>query len=314
MEADEAITFPRELDVDESNHAKFDDLARSDFFNKKDAPMKEVFIYSMTLGYRNKIRVPLRKRKGSIPSATFKGDEPWLIKSIAVAEQKELETLLDIKTIVNIAEEYANGGIALLYDLVFGTSPGDSYKKLDAHARETANQNQPYEKSMLKTKSTQLSYFLDLVESETLEFKSSLRWDYKQNNVNKAMEIIIAKSLVAFMNTKGGTLIIGVDDKKQILGLEKDFSTLKKSDDDGFELQLTSVVNNYIGKQYRTFVHVKFEKLDDKTICIITIDKSSTPAYLIYDGKTEFYIRAGNSSQPLNVKETTEYIANHWKI
>jgi len=313
MEADEAITFPRELDVDESNHAKFDDLAKSNFFNKKDAPMKEVFIYAMTLGYRNKIRVTLRKRKGSIPSATFKGDEPWLIKSIATAEQKELETLLDIKTIVNIAEEYANGGITLLYDLVFGTSPGDAYKKLDAHAREVANQNQPYEKSAAKSKITQLSYFLDLTESETLEFKSSLRWDYKQSNLNRAMEIIIAKSLVAFLNTKGGTLIIGVDDKKQILGLEKDFSALKKQDEDGFELKLTDIINTYVGKQYRTYVHVKFEKIDSKTICIVTIDKSSTPAYLSSEGKTEFYIRAGNSSQPLNVKETTEYITDHWK-
>lgn len=314
MTQDEAITLPRELDVDANNHGKFDDLAKSQFFNKNDAPMKEVFIYSMALGYKNKNRVPLVKRKGSIPSRLFETDDLWLIKSIAVAEKKKIETLLDVKTIVETAEEYANGGIGLLYNLILGPSPGEPYKKLDANARDVYNQIQLPENDLQSAKKKlQLNYFMDLAESETLEFKSSLRWDYKQNNINKAMEIVIAKSLVAFMNSKGGILIIGVDDSKQVLGLEKDFSSLKKQDEDGFELKLTDIINTYIGKQYRTYVHVKFEKTDDKIICIVTIDESPIPAYLSYEGKTEFYIRSGNSSQPMNVKETTEYIKHHWK-
>lgn len=314
MEQDESLNFPRELDVDTANHFKFEELAQSDIFNKKDAPMKAVFITAMTLGYRNNNPIPLVKRKGSIPSHLFKGDDPWLIKSIAVSKTKEIETLLDVKKIVSIAEEYANGGIGDLYDMLLGPEPGDAYKKLDAYARDIANQIVPYEKiGTSNKKNTKLSYLIQMPESETLEFKSSLRWDYKQNNVNKAMELVIAKSLVAFLNSEGGTLIIGVDDKKQILGIEKDFSTLKKQDEDGFELHLTEVMKNHIGKQYRPHVHVNFDKINEKIICIVAIDKSPNPAYLIYDGKTEFYIRTGNSSQPLNVKETSEYINTHWK-
>src|ERR1019366_8408678 len=54
-------------------------------------------------------------------------------------------------------------------------------------------------------------------ESITVEFKSSARWDVKQNTQNKAMEQIIVKTVAAFLNAEGGTLLIGVDDAGQVL-------------------------------------------------------------------------------------------------
>ena len=83
-------------------------------------------------------------------------------------------------------------------------------------------------------------------ENDYVEFKSSLRWDYEQGNVNKLMEHIIAKTIAAFMNSEGGKLFIGVSDAGEILGIEKDYATLKNKD--GFLLQLTQVVNQYLGK------------------------------------------------------------------
>jgi ATP-dependent Lon protease len=63
-------------------------------------------------------------------------------------------------------------------------------------------------------------------ENERVEFKSSLRWDYKQNTKNQSLETVVAKSIAALLNYDGGTLLVGVDDSKNILGLENDFSTL----------------------------------------------------------------------------------------
>jgi hypothetical protein len=63
-------------------------------------------------------------------------------------------------------------------------------------------------------------------ESDELEFKSSLRWDYKQGKVNKELEGVIVKTVSAFANSDGGTLLIGVDDDGNALGIEKDLLSL----------------------------------------------------------------------------------------
>ena len=64
-------------------------------------------------------------------------------------------------------------------------------------------------------------------EGPKLEFKSSFRWDYKQDKLNRGLENAVLKTLAGFMNGQGGTLLIGVDDSGEVLGLEKDYETLE---------------------------------------------------------------------------------------
>lgn len=49
-----------------------------------------------------------------------------------------------------------------------------------------------------------------------------------------AMETVIAKTVAAFMNSGGGTLLIGVDDDGRLIGLGPDYATLKTPDADRF--------------------------------------------------------------------------------
>ena len=44
--------------------------------------------------------------------------------------------------------------------------------------------------------------------------------------VNKKLEEVILKTVAAFANSQGGTLLIGVDDEGTILGLEQDYLSL----------------------------------------------------------------------------------------
>jgi len=150
-------------------------------------------------------------------------------------------------------------------------------------------------------------------ESAFIEFKSSLRWDIKNKCESKEIQRTIAKVVAGFMNTSGGTLIIGVDDNGTIVGLEADFKTLKdKPNKDGFQLALMQLISNVIGKAYCKFLRPKFEEVANRVICIVQIDKSPRPVYLTYEDKPEFYVRVGNSTRPLNVKEATDYIAMNW--
>ncbi len=78
---------------------------------------------------------------------------------------------------------------------------------------------------------------------------------------------------IPLLNESGGFLLIGVEDNKNVLGLENDYNTLKgKKNEDGFELQFTEVINRYIGKEYRKFLNVAFENIYGKNICYIEMN------------------------------------------
>ena len=159
--------------------------------------------------------------------------------------------------------------------------------------------------------------YLELIEkgeSDYAEFKSSLRWDYRQNQVNKDLEYVIAKTISAFLNSQGGRLFIGVDDNKQILGLENDFKTLGgKMSKDGFLLKLDEIVNNYLGKEVHQYLSVNFVSENGKEFCVIDISPSSFPVFCKKDSGQEFYIRAQASSTPLNMSEAMEYTNSKWE-
>ena len=149
-------------------------------------------------------------------------------------------------------------------------------------------------------------------ENEKIEFKSSMCWNYKMDKKDKLMELPIAKTVSAFMNSEGGYLLIGVEDNKEILGLDKDFAVIRKPNKDGYRLHFTGVISKYLGKENRLYTKIFFETLDSKTIAIVKVNKSPHPVFIKFEGKEEFYIRLENASSPLNVREAAEYIKTHW--
>ncbi len=94
----------------------------------------------MALGFRQRSRVSLKKKSGSIPKDTLLRDREWLINAIAVAETGDMNILLDKPMIARIAQEYANGGIIYLKDAIFGGLPGDAYKRMESELREIMDQ------------------------------------------------------------------------------------------------------------------------------------------------------------------------------
>jgi len=95
---------------------------------------------------------------------------------------------------------------------------------------------------------SEISKLLHVNEDLRLEYKSSMRWDMKENKQNTVLEEVIAKELSSFMNAGGGNLLIGVDDDGNPIGLEKDYSTFKDKSSDGFSQHMTNLVNKYLDK------------------------------------------------------------------
>jgi len=150
-------------------------------------------------------------------------------------------------------------------------------------------------------------------ENSSVEFKSTLRWDLRLEKRNPEIEFAVLKTIAAFMNTDGGNLFIGIDDKGTVLGLENDFKTLKKQNIDGFEQFLMTLISEKIGANFCTLVAVKFYKLEENEICQIVVRPYSSPAYIKENKLTHFFIRTGNGTRELNVQESLDYIKKQQK-
>ncbi len=149
-------------------------------------------------------------------------------------------------------------------------------------------------------------------ESAHLELKSTFKWDLKEQRPNKALEDVILKTLAGFMNGDGGTLIIGVADDGEILGLENDYHIQRKKDRDGFEQAVMTTIARNLGTDACQYLQLVFHNIQGKEVCRIITAKSHRPIYIEEGKSTKFYLRTGVSTRELNVQEAVEYISTRW--
>ena len=108
--------------------------------------------------------------------------------------------------------------------------------------------------------------------------------------------------------------MIGVSDDKEILGLQNDYNTLREGNRDHFELHLRNLLNNSFAKEYiSTNVRIHFPIVEDEEVCLVDIKYGTKPLFLEVKDRNgnkhkKFYVRSGNSSQELDIVETSEYI------
>jgi hypothetical protein len=155
-------------------------------------------------------------------------------------------------------------------------------------------------------------------ESRTVEFKQTLRYDVRAGQVNKELEWVCIKNIAAFLNSQGGTLFIGVrDDDGSITGLEDDFSTFGDANKkDAFIRHLDNIIAQHFGNAVQGLLSMEFPLIDGRTICAITVAATAPePVYLKNsrkDNLEEFYIRRSASTVALTLRETVQFVNEHW--
>lgn len=151
-------------------------------------------------------------------------------------------------------------------------------------------------------------------ENHHVEFKTTMRYDLRQNNVSKTLEGVILKTIAAFSNGQGGTLIMGVTDDMDVVGLDNDYNTLKDGTKDGFELHLRNLINHAYGIEFAANnLSITFPLVDEVEICLVEIKQGNKPLFLELADKygikhEHFYLRSGNSSPALPPSEQARYI------
>ena len=166
----------------------------------------------------------------------------------------------------------------------------------------------PHEKS----KEVQIEEILENDEGLTLEYKETLRYDIKTKTVNKELELECLETICSFLNAEGGTLLIGVDDNKNVKGLERDYSTLPKRNSDGFENHLGNLIESRIGPFFFKFIRIDFPIVRDKEICRVTVYHSTEPAYYEKGLNQKFFVRGPNGNRRLSYSDANKYIKDTW--
>ena len=145
-------------------------------------------------------------------------------------------------------------------------------------------------------------------EQKNIEFKETLSLDVRMKTKEKYIELSVLKTVVAFLNTEGGILLVGVNDGGDITGIDDEISKLHKNPD-WFLLHFKNLIKTRIGEQFYPFIEYKSVQVDGKYILMVECQGAQSPCYL---DNAEFYVRTNPATDKLEGPKLVEYVKNHF--
>ena len=184
-----------------------------------------------------------------------------------------------------------------------------------------------YELSVLD-EANRIKQLIKINETQRIEFKKTFfanvddlqqsfhKSDKEYKKRCKAEQYKIAKNIATFLNTDGGTLLIGVADDSEVCGIETEMKHIGEVKAEAYIKRLSQDVANLIGERNNKWLEYSSVEVDDKTIVVVDCKRASKPVLLPQKDKkdpTEFIIRRGTASVTLLGYELLEYIDTHFK-
>ena len=148
-------------------------------------------------------------------------------------------------------------------------------------------------------------------EGQKLEFKETFEADARTGNKHPGVLSASLKTVAAFLNTSGGTLLIGVSDSGEVKGLSRDFRLCgTRQDTDGLEQKMRGLLRNRFSPKSITSGKVKidFEILPEGTVCHVRVEPLPKKDVVHLDD--DIYIRDGNTTIRLQGAELTQWHRN----
>jgi len=146
-------------------------------------------------------------------------------------------------------------------------------------------------------------------ESKNVEFKETLSLDVKKKTKEKYIELSALKTIVAFLNTEGGTLLLGVADNGEVSGIDIEIDKFHKNKTDKFLLHMKNLIKTRIGEQFYPYIEYNLVAVGNKSVVFVKCKESESPCYL--DG-AEFYVRTNPATDKLEGPKLVQYVQNHF--
>lgn len=155
-------------------------------------------------------------------------------------------------------------------------------------------------------------------ETSSVEFKASLMYSHgadvpAEHRFSKKalLEGTVLKTVAAFLNTQGGTLLVGVADGGGITGIERDFESFaRKKNRDQWHLHLKDLMNSRISpSESTTAVEIQFhETLEGLTVAGLRVPRWSEPVWLSDGDEERFFTRVGPATHELRGRSISGFI------
>lgn len=145
-------------------------------------------------------------------------------------------------------------------------------------------------------------------ESEAVEFKATLRTNLHTGQTDEKMQLTVLRTIAGFLNARGGTLLIGVTDDGEVLGLAADGFP----NEDKMGLHLVNLIRDRIGDVFLPYVHPHFYDQDGQRLLAVRCETGPKPAF-VKDGSIQrFFVRAANTTAELGGVAMTDYVKQRY--
>lgn len=166
----------------------------------------------------------------------------------------------------------------------------------------------PAHRAVLKSTKDDTIDIISVGETQSVEFKSTLRMNLHTHKKDKKIEHASLKTICAFLNSTGGILFVGVNDNKEVTGIAVDAF----ANNDKFQLHFTNIFNQHIGEQFSSSISAELINIKEEYIFRIDCFRSKTPVFLRAGEKEEFFIRVGATTQELHGSKLVKYISKNF--
>ncbi len=168
------------------------------------------------------------------------------------------------------------------------------------------------------TDAKHMQHLISFGETRHMEFKQSFFANVDVIYANsgklvkdKDVQGEVIKDIASFMNAEGGTLLIGVNDKGKVVGIDKELKRLGWQKIDNYFQELGAQLESRLGKDYHQYCRLTEVLIDGKMVARIDCTVSPSPVFL---DNEKFHVRTDTSSPPLAGQAMLRYIQNHFKV
>ena len=167
------------------------------------------------------------------------------------------------------------------------------------------------------------------VESRNLELKETLIFDVdlehnpslkeKINHEgieNRKNEILFSslKNIAGFLNSEGGTLLIGVSDYWEIKGLDRDLKEPKFNNLDDIQHFITHKIESIFSDNLnKKDIDISFPEINGNTIARIDVEKSDEPIFVNKNGEEIFFVREIDGTKKYEAEKLAGYLISNFK-
>jgi len=177
-------------------------------------------------------------------------------------------------------------------------------RKLREENRQLANQIQNLHEKKSDNGEVSVPDLIRQGENDRVEFKSTMRWNLKTDKADKAVEKAWLKTIVAFLNTDGGILLVGVDDAGAIVGISAD----QFQNEDKYLLHVNNRIKEHIGLGCAACIRYDLNDIGDQKVLVVHCKPSPQPVFLKMGREEDFFIRIGPGSRKLTPSEVIAYV------